>query len=290
MKVLIVGNPIASGGDARRRIGVLSAQLEARGHTVRSCITRFAGDAKHCLSGLKHPYDRIVIVGGDGTFNEALNGLPEKFYCPLLHLPTGNANLLAKDLDLPPTPEGAVRLIERGRVTMADVAAMNGKKFIMVAGAGFDARVTEEMGKVRRGKVSNLSYLLPMWRAMKTASSARLLVETDGNQRAAGAAVLICNVRTYAGICEIAWKAGVDTGCLDIVVLPGEGLWPLITYLAAARFSRITRLKGVVYLKARKVRISSPVPIPIQVDGDFTGRHPEVRIDLAPNSLPLVVP
>jgi diacylglycerol kinase family enzyme len=173
---------------------------------------------------------------------------------------------------------------------MADVAAMNGKKFIMVAGAGFDARVTEEMGKVRRGKVSNLSYLLPMWRSMKTASPAPLQVETDGLRRATGAAVLVCNVRTYAGICEIAWQAGIDTGCLDVVVLPAEGLLPLATYLAAARFSRITRLKGVAYLKARQVRITSPEPIPIQVDGDFAGRHQEVRIDLAPSSLPLVVP
>ncbi len=167
---------------------------------------------------------------------------------------------------------------------------MNGLRFIMVAGAGFDARVTAELGKVRKGRVGNMSYVVPILRALRTPAASPLTVTVDRKQTAAGAAVLVCNVRSYGGICEIAFDAGIATGRLDIVVLPEEGLWPFVKVVAMARLSRVTRLQGIRYFQGADVRITAGDPIPAQVDGDFAGRHPEILIRLRPASLPLVVP
>jgi YegS/Rv2252/BmrU family lipid kinase len=290
MNILIVANPIAGGGRARGRVDALAAVLTSRGHSVSPYFTRFAGDGKQQLLRLDPGFDRVVVVGGDGTFNEAVNGLPEGCDTPLLHLPTGNANLLATDLGLPRDAAGAADLLERGRVIRADVAVMNGTRFIMVAGAGFDARVTEELKRVRRGNVSNLSYVLPVLRALRGRSGPPLAVSVDGQPPAAGAAVLVCNVRTYGGICEIAFAADVANGRLDIVVLPEEGLWPLVKVFAAARFSRVTRVRGVRYLTGKRVAISASAPVAMQLDGDFVGRFRQVDIALYPASVPIVVP
>ena len=290
MNVLIVGNPIASGGSAEERIRRLTEILERRGHRVESYLTRFAGDGRAFVSTIGPGVDRVVIVGGDGTFNEILNGIPDDFSVPLLQLPTGNANLLGRDLSLPQTARGAANLLENGRVIRADVAVMNGIKFIMVAGAGFDARATEELKKVRKGKVSNFSYVLPLFRALRKRSGEPFSVVVDGKAPVTGAAVLVCNTRTYGGICEIAFDAGIDTRRLDIVVLPEEGLWPLIKVFAAAKFSRVTRIRGVQYLQGNRIEISSHTPIPMQVDGDFAGRYPQVVITLRPGCLSLVIP
>lgn len=289
MKILIVGNPIASGGGVEAKIRRLSARLEQRGHRVESYLTRFAGDGRRYIATAAAAFDRIVVVGGDGTFNEVLNGIPGNIEVPLLQLPTGNANLLARDLCLPRTVAGAAHLIENGRVIRADTAVMNGLKFIMVAGAGFDARVTEELKKIRKSGVGNLSYVMPIFRVLRNLPNSPLRVTVDRRHTAVGTAILVCNVRAYGGICEIAYNAGIATGRLDIVVLPEEGLWPLLKVVAMARISRVTRLHGVRYLQGTAVRITGGDPIPVQVDGDFTGRYPDIDISLKPASLPLVV-
>jgi YegS/Rv2252/BmrU family lipid kinase len=291
MDIVIIGNPISSGGNTGKRMEKLQSILESRGHQVTPYMTRFAGDGKNAIEGLSEGKDRIVVVGGDGTFNEIVSGLPDHSQVPVLHFPTGNANLMGKDLKLPEKEEKVADLVENGKVIMADVGVMNDKKFIMVAGMGFDARVTEEVKKIRKGKVSNLTYVLPFLRALTTTTGALFHVTVDdGAASAQGKAVIIGNVRNYAGICEIAWQAGVDTGVLDIVILPKEDLLSLATYLLYAKFSRIDRLPGVTYLKGSTIRIQSDQPIPVELDGDFCDRHDEVTIQLIPGSVPLVVP
>ncbi|RJP85061.1 MAG: diacylglycerol kinase family lipid kinase [Desulfobacteraceae bacterium] len=291
MNILIIANPIASGGDAGKRAGLLAAILNRRGHQAEPYLTRFAGDGKQRVSEIgPDDFDRIVVVGGDGTFNEIINGLPPGVSIPIAQLPTGNANLLGKDLSLPRTPAGTADLIENGRVIMADLAEMNSMKFIMIAGAGFDAKVTEALNAVRTGRVSNLSYALPTLRTLRDGRRMMFHVAVDGRHRARGEIVLVNNVRSYGGICEMAFDAGVDSGNLDIIVLPKENAESIAKYFFMARFSRITRLKDVAYLKGRQVTITADTPIPMQLDGDFAGHFPEVHISLKPNYLPIMGP
>lgn len=291
MEIVIIGNPISSGGNTGKRMAKLQGILEARGHRVESYLTRFAGDGKNMIAQLSAGKDRIVVVGGDGTFNEIINGLPDKSTVPLLHFPTGNANLLGKDLALPQKEEKVADLVEKGKIIMADVGVMNGTKFMMVAGMGFDARVTEEVKKIRKGKVSNLTYIAPFFRALFSSSGATYRVTVDDEPYVAeGKAVIIGNVRNYAGICEIAYQAGVDTGVIDIVVLPKESILALTKYLFFAKFLRVDMLKNVTYLKGQKVIIQSDIPIPVELDGDFVDRHHAVDIRLIPASVPLIVP
>ena len=291
MDIVIIGNPISSGGNTEKRMAKLQEILETRGHRVESYLTRFAGDGRAMIAQLSENKDRIVVVGGDGTFNEIINGLPDQSALPLLHFPTGNANLLGKDLALPQKEETVADLLENGKVIMADMGVMNGTKFIMVSGIGFDARVTEEVKKIRKGKAGNLTYIIPFIRALFNSSGATYHVSVDGGRSITqGKAVIIGNVRNYAGICEIAYQAGVDTGVLDVVVLPKENILSLARYLLFAKFLRIDLLKNVLYLKGRTVRINSDKPIPVELDGDFCGRHDEVNIHIIPGSVPLIVP
>jgi diacylglycerol kinase (ATP) len=292
MNILIIGNPISSGGHAGKRMERLGRLLEDRGHNVTTYLTRYAGDGKEHVEKLGQGMDRTVVVGGDGTLNEIINGLPTSQACPILHFPTGNANLLAQDLKLPQKTEAVADLVENGKIVMADCCRMNGHRFVMVCGMGFDARVTEELKKVRTGKVSNLSYIIPFLRACSSSSNVTYRVTVDDLQtEITGKAVLVANVRNYAGICEMAHDAGICTETMDIVVLPRDNLLSLLKYLTCARFSRISRLEGVTYLKAKKtVVIRSDEHIPVELDGDFFDRHREVVIHNQPGSLPLIVP
>ncbi len=292
MKVLLIGNPIASGGNAGKRMAQLECVLKDRGHDVRNYLTQYAGDGKEHIQELSREMDRIVVVGGDGTFNEIINGFSAAPACPILHFPTGNANLLGHDLNLPRKTTAVADLVENGKVVMADTGVMNHHRFIMVCGMGFDARVTEELKKIRTGKVTKLSYVMPFFRAIKTSPKKPLNVTIDhGKFKARGMAVIVANVRNYAGMCEMADEAGVSTGVLDVVIFPRENFLSLLSYLAVAMASKISRLKDVIYVKAEtSVCIQSEVPIPVELDGDFFERHHEVLIENQPGTLPLIVP
>jgi len=290
MKVLIIGNPIASGGNAGKKITELKEILEKRGHAADAYLTKFAGDGKERISRVSDDTDRIVIAGGDGTVNEIINGIPDGFSIPILQMPTGNANLLGHELNLPKDVQDAADLLENGKIIMADMAQMNGTRFIMVAGAGLDARVTEEVKKNRTGRVNNLTYAGSILKALKNPSPAEYDVVVDDKKFVRGAAVLVCNVRNYAGICEVAWEADVCSRTLDIIVFPKDNFLSFLKYLMFAKFSRVTKLDGVSYLKGKKVRITSRVDVPVELDGDFNGRHSVVDIEIMNQQVPLVVP
>lgn len=290
MKILIIGNPIASGGDAGGIILSLKDALEKRGHIAEAYLTKFAGDGTNRIKKAEKNLDRIVIVGGDGTVNEIVNGIDDDMKTPLLQIPTGNANLLAKDLKLPKKIDAVINLIENGKVVMADIAEMNGNRFIMVAGAGFDARVTEILKEKRKGRVSNFSYLAPIFKAIKKHSRSEFFVEIDGEKEVRGSIVLVCNIRNYAGLFDMADDADIESNDLDIIVFPSDKFLNLLKYAFFGIFSRISNLKEVEYTKAKKVKIKSERPIPIQLDGDFQGRFNEVEINLLDKKIPLIVP
>jgi diacylglycerol kinase (ATP) len=290
MKIFIIGNPIASGGIAADKIKKLEDTLQKRGHHTETYLTRFAGDGKNKISNLPEGFDRIVVVGGDGTVNEIINGISDKVSPPILQLPTGNANLLQKDLKLPEKISKAVDLLENGKILNADIATMNGKRFIMVAGAGFDAQVTEELEKTRTGKVSNISYIKPALTVIQKNEKRLFTVKVDNNKTATGEIVLVCNIRNYAGICEIAWEADITSRCLDVVIIPRSNLLSLGKALAYAKFSRITKMPGVQYLKGKSIHIKADKPFPVQLDGDFAHHHAEVIIKLEPDTIPIIAP
>jgi diacylglycerol kinase family enzyme len=84
-------------------------------------------------------------------------------------------------------------------------------------------------------------------------------------------------------------RARCDSGHLDVCVFPRAGVRDLLRYARAARAARVSRLEGVEYRTARRVRITSPEPVPVQVDGDHWCETP-IDIDLEPSVVPILVP
>ena len=124
---------------------------------------------------------------------------------------------------------------------------------------------------------------------MKTFQNTKLDITVDGKYAGNAPAVIVSNVRNYAGLFNLAYKAGITTGFLDIIMLPEISLFSLIKYATAARLSRITKINKVKYIQGSEIKIESDKPIPIELDGDFIDRFPEVNIKIIPKSLPLIV-
>src|SRR5690242_8459419 len=137
---MVIYNPTA-GRRRRRKLDAVVDALTQHGVQVTLRATTCRGDAER-LSGeaSSRDFDRLVVAGGDGTINEAINGLRDRTL-PLAIVPLGTANVLAAELDLPLDPPAVAEAIVQGRPRAVAIGRVNGRAFAMMAGVGFDAYV-----------------------------------------------------------------------------------------------------------------------------------------------------
>ena len=289
MKILAIGNPVSGGGRARRLAARLVECLARRGHDVELCLTGQSGDARERAAAVATDVQRLIVVGGDGTLNEVLNGLADPSQIPLIQLATGTANILAHELGLPWDAEGVARLIDEGAIRRIDMGLVGDRRFLMVVSAGFDAMVTREIQRRRRSTLGYFGYVLPILRVLRGYRPPRLRVEVDDGDTVEGGLVVVSNTRNYGGLFTVADRARCDSGHLDVCVITKGSLAAVARAAIGGLTGGISRQKGVHYLTGRRIRVDSAEPLPVEVDGDYFGSTP-IEITLRPSSVPVVVP
>jgi diacylglycerol kinase (ATP) len=289
MRVLVIGNPVAGPGRSEDRIHAFTSALKRKGHHVEVFLTGKAGDALDRARSVDGTVDRLVVAGGDGTVNEVINGLADPSRIPLLHLPTGTANQLARTLGLPPIPEALVAILEQGNVRRIDLGLANDRRFLLLVSAGFDAIVAAEVKKVRGDKLGYAGYALPLLKAAAEYCAPELHVVADGGERISGCNVMVLKVREYGGFFVFAEDASLDSGHFEVCVFRDGTKSKILLYALAGLVGRASDVPGLTRLPARRVRIESEEPIPVEVDGDHFGDTP-VEIELLHSVVPMIVP
>jgi YegS/Rv2252/BmrU family lipid kinase len=290
VRILVVCNPISGGGRAGGLGAELAQRLEAAGHAVDLYRTTSRGDARERAARVDSDLDRIVVVGGDGTINEVLNGLPDPERIPLTQLATGTANLLAHELRLPYSAEAMSRLLGNGTIRRLDLGLAGDRRFLMVTSAGFDAMVTLEAQGQRRGTMSYARWVPSIVRVARRYHPPRLEVQVDDAAPVACEMVIVSNIRNYGGLFTAADLASPDSGHLDICALERAGIPALVGATWSAFFRRgLSDHPGVRYMTGRQIRIRADETVPVEVDGDPAGMTP-VDISVLPRVVPVVVP
>jgi YegS/Rv2252/BmrU family lipid kinase len=289
LRILVVANPISGRRHGPVKVRELAEILVRRGHAVELHFTRGPGDAGARAREADPGLDRLVVAGGDGTLNEALNGLADPAKIPLAQLPIGTANLLGREFDLPRTPEACADLVERGRIRRLDLGLLGERRFLALASCGFDAMVTAALAR-RSGALGYRGYLAPIWRTLRSYRPPALRVALDGAAPIPGALVVASHVRSYGGLFSVTDRASPDSGVLDVCIFAGGSIPDLLRYAAAGlRRGMVSRLRGVTYASAAHVEIEADEPVAVEVDGDACGTTPAV-IDVSPRCVPFVVP
>jgi YegS/Rv2252/BmrU family lipid kinase len=289
MKILVICNPISGGGRARRLGRQLGDLLEGRGHRVELYVTGQAGDGRRRAATAEPDLERIVVVGGDGTLNEVLNGLRDPSRIPLAQLGTGTANLLAHELDLPSRPADLAGLVENGPTRRVDMGLADGRRFLLVVSAGFDGMVTRVAQGGRSGTMSYFRWLLPILKVLKSYRPPRLAVRVDGGEPTEGGLVIVSNVRNYGGIFTAADRARCDSGHLDVCILVRASVPRLVRGVLSAFRGGLSRNPDVIYRTGTHIEVRSDQPVETQIDGDPFGTTP-LDISVVARHVPVVVP
>ena len=289
--VAIQRNPRSGSGSRRRELVDLCSTLRGHKITPRLFSVREELDLRVSEPTSREHVVAVVAAGGDGTVVDVVNRHPG---LPLAVLPMGTENLLARFLGMPASGRDLAEIIVAGRTRMIDIGRANGQLFTLVASAGFDAFVAHELAHNRAGNITHLSYIQPIWRALRNYRYPRMNVFLDQEpEPIEGTVVMVSNLPAYGLKMKVGQTAVADDGQLVVTVMQRGSAFHMIRYALKLLRGTHDRAADVRVTTAKRVRIAAVDPaagaIPFQVDGDPAGGVP-VEIECLPSSLEGFVP
>ena len=286
-RVLVIYNPKAGRFTAGRLARVVRRLSDADATvTVRETARR--GDAQSFAAAASAgDFDVIVAAGGDGTINEVVNGLTGKDV-PLAVIPLGTANVLAQEIGLCACPLTIARTILAGDVRPIHVGSANGRRFVMMAGVGFDAHVVARVGPLVKRFLGKGAYVFESVVAMLQFRYPVYGVTIDGQSYRA-ASVIIANGRYYGGRFVCAPRASLDDGSLEVCLFLRTGPWNVVRYGLGLLTGTLDRLPDVKVVSGSRISVDGGAGEPVQCDGDTSLGLPLIAL-AGDTSLQLVMP
>jgi diacylglycerol kinase family enzyme len=282
-RAVLIVNPFAS-GVTESRVAAVAGELLRVG-SVERFLTQRPGHATELVQqACRDGCDAIVILSGDGGFNEAVNGADGTI--PLGFIPGGRTSVLPRALGLPTNPVAAARRVAdalvAGSVRRISLGRVNGRRFTFSSGVGFDAKIVRRVDTLgRRGdgrRRGDARFALELVReVLEEHGRWDPALELAGLGRAAFALVANGSPYTYAGRCglrvlpEADFELGLDV--LAPVAVRPAGLPRLVRYAfgGAPRGGD----EHVLYAHDRdRIEIVCDRPLPLHVDGEDLGDVP----------------
>jgi len=302
-RMLIIVNPYAATVSERLRHLVVYA-LQGR-FDVDAVDTEAPGHATVlCREAAHEGYDVVVAFGGDGTINEAANGLLGS-NTPLCCLPGGTTNVYVRMLGIPAelvdATEHLLAMADDWHPRKVDVGFVNGRCFTFSSGLGLDASVVQRVDSSPHLKARLGPYFFT-WVAVTTfvrrylLRPPRLEVHASG-ETLDGITAVVQNGSPFTYFqnrpIEVAEGASLNSGALAGGVLRRATpvAMPFLAWRAfssRARVVRHRRVTGLSGLTELTVRSADERPLPLQVDGDYVGEVPEARYSILPDALNVV--
>jgi diacylglycerol kinase (ATP) len=286
LSTLMICNPGSRSGDAR--LAALRERLEGMGD-----VAFHQPDKAETIPELIRQHgpgaERIVLGGGDGTINLALDALLEVDR-PLGILPLGTANDLARSLGLPDDLERALDVIVIGHSRRIDVARANDVSFVNAIGMGLGPRMTREMDSTEKRKFGVVAYLLGIVRALRGHRHFHARIDFDGKTREYDCLqITVANGIHYGGGMTVADDAKIDDGKLDVLVVRHQGYLGLLANALRLRTGDVHAADTVHHVRAREVTITTRPGQDVTADGEFLTETP-IDCHVLPGSLQVFTP
>jgi diacylglycerol kinase family enzyme len=300
-RMLVIVNPYATTVSDRLKNLVVYA-LQSR-YEVEAVDTERRDHATQiCREAASEGYDAVVAFGGDGTVNEAANGLVGSD-TPLTCLPGGSTNVWCRTLGIPndvvDATEHLLRLADDFQPRRVDLGLANERYFVFSAGVGLDASVVERVDahpyrKARFGEYYYTYAAVATFNRKYLVRAPRVAV-TVGDRTVEGVTAVVQNSDPYTYFgkrpIRINEGTGLDTGSLGIAVLTRASVLELATVIPrvfsanAATVGRHRKIESFRDVTRASIHSVDERPFPVQMDGDYIGHFEELELGVAPLAL-----
>ncbi|WP_040484394.1 lipid kinase [Lyngbya aestuarii] len=270
---LLLLNPYArqANPDSLSRVVV---QLQALGLELVQESPQSPQDFTSLIERYQDQVDLVIVGGGDGTLNAAIDGLV-KTGLPLGILPLGTANDLARTLNLPLSLPEACQVIAQGNKQYIDLGWVNGKHFFNVASLGLSVNITRKLTREAKRRWGIFAYLITATKAILKASPFVAEIRFgDQCKRVKTFQIAVGNGRYYGGGMKILHDATIDDQRLDLYSLEIKRWWQFFTVMLAIRTGRHRPELGTRTLSGSEFEIFTSKPQTINTDGELTVSTP----------------
>ncbi len=290
MKILLLFNPASHKAlKWPEMVDAVREKIEQRPNTELVWVeTSNRGEIESTArAAVPEEFDIIVGMGGDGTVNELVNGL----CCTgklIGIIPFGITNVFALEAGIPLNPLDAVELIFRGRDQYFDLGDANGRKFMLMLGAGLDAQAVHLYKPQLKKYLNQYAYIASGVKAFFTYAQTPLEVEiVDSGEHLVGYQVIVANCGYYGGRRRIAPDALPTDGYLNLVVYKKRGIFPTFKYFLTTVIEQHHRLPDIEFRKFKAARIEGDAPY--HIDSEPLGHLP-VDVSVVENGVLIRVP
>jgi diacylglycerol kinase (ATP) len=234
--------------------------------------------------------DLVFAWGGDGTVQRCVDALAGTGVA-LAIIPAGTANLLATNLAVPKDIEGAVDVGLYGTRRTLDVGRVNGERFAVMAGAGFDAAMIRDADGAMKDRFGRLAYVWTGARALRRPAQ-RTTVTIDGASWFTGetTCVLVGNVGTISGGVTAFPEAEPDDGRLDVGVVTATGVVQWARVLSRMATGKAHRSPLVEMAAGTAIDIRFEHKTVYELDGGDRPKAKHLKIRVEPAAIRVCVP
>jgi len=294
-KATLISNP-KTGRYASRRlrpIPELAARLESLGLKVDLRLTSGPGDAADIASRVaRNGSSDVIVAGGDGTINEAIQGLAGT-KARLGIIPRGTANVLARELGLPIDDEQALQIAAHGKTreiylgVAIDETTNERRHFALMAGIGLDASVVRRVQPSLKKRIGKGAFWISGLSHLATWNPKPFTLEID-DQKYTGTFAAIGKSARYGGDLSITPGARLDQREFEVCIIQTMSRLRYLHLLSYAMRDGMPRgTPEVQFVKATTVKARGDSQV--QVDGELLGHLP-MRFEIASHSLNVIVP
>lgn len=290
LHVLALYNPSAGSSLLRPSAQAIKRRIEQEGATVTWVETRADGNDA-IVSALQSPYDRIIVIGGDGTVRDIAHLLlTATIPTPLAIIPYGTGNILAQSLGIPLFPlQRAIACALHGPVHAIDVLRINNRHTCLIgAGQGYDSLFIHGATRALKSRIGPLAYAWSFLYTFLPYVAHRYTIVVDGTRHyVLGKIVLALNTFSIAGI-PLEQSLSAHDGWIDLFVFNPRTVWETIhiglRLLTGQPRTQIPRLQT---WRGKRISIRQRKGKHIQLDGDV---RPDRHLDivLLPGALRIV--
>lgn len=302
-------NPHSKSGNGYKVWKRIEKQLALEGIEYAAFMTERPGHAQEYARQLTQGCKDsrvIVIVGGDGTVNEVVDGLNFGGNITLGYIPAGSGNDLARSLKLPKSYRKCLKkilhpkyykLIDYGVMTYGD-EVLKHRRFVVSAGIGLDAAVCHNLLYSKARKLFNrlnaakLSYVAIGLKQLLLAKPTKGYILLDGSKRVEFNYIYFISSQIHpaeGGGFRFAPKADCSDGKMEICIASHPSRFQMVPVLFGALLSRTTRNKGIRIYPCREVVIHTDRPMAVHTDGESCLYQRDIEIRCIEKKVRIIV-
>jgi YegS/Rv2252/BmrU family lipid kinase len=299
MKYFLIVNPKSGDQSYNKKIKAVISYFHKKKLHLDVKFTQYPGHAAEMAGEYcKKDYDVIIGAGGDGTINEVLNGMigSDK---KLAILPWGTGNVFAGDMNFPRGLKKICNMIRKGRSMKLDAGKCDGRYFLLMCSAGFDAYTLKQLkDRSLKKSMGIFAYFISALKAFLKYRYPEIEVTFPDGRKDRGSFILISNIRRYGTYFTFMPKASPDDGLLDVFVFRETGRWN--TLKMALRFlliaagwieprNRVLFMRKHGIYQAKSLALDSYSGVYTQIDGELSQFLP-VEISIVPQAVSIILP